>query len=111
MDNMQADDYHKVFKPIEEPDVEAWAPGAKSPTANLFRQFLDSGDQMVEVNLDHFPFEHRKKGAKTTKQDSFSSAFYAWKRNHKETLSALETDIILIRRGERVALRKVVNKK
>jgi hypothetical protein len=100
-------EYSDIFKPIKESEIEQWKPQPKSFITRLFQQFLDSTDKMVEVNLEQLPSpKPRGKGIKSTKQDSFASSFYAWKRKNKGYLKSLGIDVLLYRRGERIALRK-----
>ena len=63
---------------------------------------------MVEVDINELPVPKRKKASKipSTKQDSFASSFYAWKRRRKKHLQELGIDVLLIRRGEKVALKR-----
>ena len=102
--------YSRYFRPISEHEMRDWRPAPKSFTTELFEAFLDSEHQMVEVSLDELPEPRHKKISKmkSTKQDSFASAFYAWKRKGRtqRLLKRLGIDVLLIRRGEKVALKK-----
>lgn len=103
-------DYSRYFIPIKENEMRDWKPTPKSFTTELFEAFLNSEHQMVEVNLGELPEPRRRKGSKmrSTKQDSFASSFYAWKRKKgtQRLLKRLGIDVLLIRRGEKVALKK-----
>jgi hypothetical protein len=109
---MEHDEYSKYFQPIKEAEMKQWKSAPKSVTTKLFELFLASKDQMVEVNMDEFPTP-KSKGAKmkSTKQDSFASSFYAWKRKNRAYIDSLGFDVLLIRRGEKVALKKVGRKR
>ena len=102
-------EYHKYFKLIDENEMEQWKPAPKSFTTRLFEAFLESEHTMVEVNIDELPTPKPRVSSdlKSTKQDSFASAFYAWKRKRKNHIKSLRIDVLLIRRGEKVALKKV----
>jgi hypothetical protein len=67
------------------------------------------------TDLSDLPEPEPKGGSKvkSTKQDSFASSFYAWKKKDstKARLDQLEIDILLIRREEKVALKKVRRRK
>lgn len=103
-------DYSRYFRPISEHEMRDWRPTPKRVTTKLFEAFLDPEHRMVEVNLDELPEPRHKETSKvkSTKLDSFASAFYAWKRNRRtqQLLERLGIDILLIRRGEKVALKK-----
>jgi hypothetical protein len=103
-------DYSRYFRPISENEMKDWRPAPKSFTTKLFEAFLESKHQMVEVKLDELPEPRHKETSKvkSTKQDSFASAFYAWKRKGRtqRLLKRLGIDVLLIRRGEKVALKK-----
>lgn len=75
----------------------------------ILEAFLNSSMEMAEVRTEDFPDPvHRDGVRKSTKQDSFASSFYAWKRK-KQTQDILKKkgiDIILIRKGEKTALKK-----
>jgi hypothetical protein len=92
--------------------MKKWRAAPKSVTTKLFEIFLQSENMMVEVNMDEFPTP-KSKGAKmkSTKQDSFASSFYAWKGKRKTYIESLGFDVLLIRRGEKVALKKVGRKR
>jgi len=100
--------YSDVVSPIKESEMKKWGSTPKSSTTRLFQQFVASSDQMVEVHLDKLPAPKAKGTSKlpSTKQDSFASSFYAWKRKNKDYLKSLGIDVYLLRRGERVALKK-----
>ncbi|MDH5744587.1 MAG: hypothetical protein OEZ52_13660 [Candidatus Aminicenantes bacterium] len=102
------DYYKKVFRTIDEKEMRQWKAAPKSLTTKLFEDFLLSDDGMVEVNIDILPNPKPRSSSevKSTKQDSFASSFYAWKRKRKSYLKSLGIDVLLIRRGEKVALKK-----
>ena len=108
------EDYAKYFRPIRENEVRDWKPAPKSFTTELFETFVTSVNRMVEVKVDELPEPRHRKGSKirSTKRDSFASAFYAWKRkgSTKGLLKKLGIDVLLIRRGEKIALKKVLRK-
>ena len=100
--------YSQYFRPITEHEMKEWRPVPRSFTTKLFEEFLRSEHEMVEVNIDKLPSPKHRRGSKvkSTKQDSFASSFYAWKKRRKEFLQRLGIDVLLIRRGERIALKK-----
>jgi hypothetical protein len=113
MDNNK--EYHKYLRPIDEKEMKQWKPAPKSFTTELFEIFLNSEKpEMVEVNINELPTPKHRDSTKlkSTKQDSFASAFYAWKKKDstKAKLAKLGFDILLIRRGEKVALKKIRRK-
>lgn len=108
------EDYAKYFRPIKEDEVRDWRPAPKSFTTELFEAFVNSDNQMVEIKVDELPEPRHRKGSKikSTKRDSFASAFYAWK-NKGSTIGLLKMlgiNVLLIRRGEKIALKKVLRK-
>jgi len=109
------EDYSRYFRPIREDEVRDWRPAPKSDTAKVFETFVNSDHQMVEVKIDELPEPKHKKGSKdrSTKHDSFASSFYSWKRKKRiqRLLEKLGIDILIIRRGERIALKKTKRKK
>ncbi len=111
MDNNK--EYHKYLRPIDEKEMKQWKPAPKSFTTELFEIFLNSEKpEMVEVNINELPTPKHRDSTKlkSTKQDSFASAFYAWKSKRKDYMESLGIDILLIRRGEKVALKKIRKK-
>lgn len=100
----------RFFKPIPDSEMKNWSPSPKRFSAELFEAFLKSSHQMVEVKVDELPEPRHRKDSKvsSTKQDSFASSFYAWKRKKstKNSLKNRQVDILLIRRGEKIALKK-----
>jgi len=112
--NETKEDYTKFFRPIRENEVRDWRPAPKSFTTKVFEAFVSSDNQMVEVKVDELPEPRHRKGSKieSTKRDSFASAFYAWKRkgSTKGLLKKSGFDVLLIRRGEKIALKKVSKK-
>jgi hypothetical protein len=101
-------EYKEYLRPIDEDEMKSWRSTPKSFTTELFEEFLESNNKMVEVDIKELPLRIQKDQSrmKTTKQDSFASAFYAWKRKRQPYLKLLKTDVLLIRRGGRVALKK-----
>lgn len=101
--------YDRYVRKIDDAEVKQWKPAAKSITTELFEAFLLSRDTMVEVMVNELPLKRDKEdsGLKSTRQDRFASAFYAWKKSRKKYIESLGfKDILLIRRDERVALKK-----
>lgn len=102
--------YSECFVPIEEDEVRDWRPAPRSFTAKLFEAFVESSHKMVEVKVEELPEPTHKKGSKvkSTKQDSFASSFYSWKKRKKtqQLLKKLGIDVLIIRRGKRIALKK-----
>lgn len=102
--------YTRYFRPIREDEVRDWRPSARGISTKLFEAFVNSTDQMVEVKIDALPEPIPKKGSKmrSNKQDSFASSFYAWKRKKstQNLLKKLGIEVLLIRRGGKIALRK-----
>lgn len=103
-------DCSEYLRPIREDEVRDWRPSPKGFSTELFETFVKSSNQMVEVKVDALPEPKHRKGSKveSTKQDSFASSFYSWKRKKstKNLLKKLGTDVLLIRRGEKIALKK-----
>jgi len=100
----------KYFTPIREEEKRDWRSEPRSYSTKLIELFVDSNHQMVEVKLEGLEELKPKKGSrvKSTKQDRFASSFYSWKKRKKEDLKKmLGIEVKLIRRGERIALRKV----
>jgi len=103
--------YLKYLVPIEEDAVRDWRPAPRSFTARLFEEFAESEYLMMEVKVEGLPEPTHRKGSKveSEKQDSFASSFYSWKKRKKtqQLLKKLGIDeVLLIRRGERIALKK-----
>ena len=99
----------KYLREIKNDEMKKWYPQKQSVAIEIIENFLSSDMMMAEVNLSSLPEVKSKKGSpKSTKQDSFASSFYAWKKKKstKERLKRLRLDIILIRRVEKVALKK-----
>ena len=103
--------YSKYFVPIKEDAVRDWRPSPRSFNTKLFEAFVKSNHQMVEVQVEELPEPEHKEGSKvkSDKKDSFASSFYSWKKR-KKTKQLLEKlgidEVLLIRRGERIALKK-----
>lgn len=103
------------LREIKGDEVRRWKPQKQSMALEVIENFLTSGMEMAEVNVDSLPEPEQKAGSKlkSTKQDSFASSFYAWKKK-KETqqrLSQLRIDVLLFRRGEKIALKKEPRRK
>jgi len=103
--------YNEFLKEIKSEEMKKWRPQKQSMALGIIEAFLSSGMDMAEVDLSDLPEPEPKEGSKvkSTKQDSFASSFYAWKKKDstKARLDQLEIDILLIRREEKVALKKV----
>jgi hypothetical protein len=103
------------LREIKGEEVRIWKPQKQSTALEVIEDFLSSHMEMAEVDLDMLPEPEQKAGSKmkSTKQDSFASSFYAWKKKPviQERLAQLEIDILLIRRGEKVALKKAGRKR
>jgi len=107
--------YSEYFVPIEEDEVEDWRPAPRTFNTRLFKAFVESSHQMVEVKVDELREPIAKDGlkVKSDKKDSFASSFYSWKKRKKtkQLLKKLGIDeVLLIRRGERIALKKRLKK-
>lgn len=104
----------RSLREIKDDEIKKWKPQKQGMALNVIEEFLASRMEMAEVNLNSLPEPLSKAGSKvgSTKQDSFSSSFYAWKRKKstKEKLHELGIDVLLIRREEKVALKKVRRK-
>jgi len=104
----------RYFRPIREDEVRDWRPAPKSATARIFEGFVNSEHQMVEVKIDELPEPKHKKTSnlKSTKQDRFASSFYSWKKKKatQRFLKRLGIDVLIIRRGEKIALKKTKRK-
>lgn len=98
------------LREIKSKEKRAWGPQRQSLAIGILESFLRSKMEMAEVNLDRLPTPvHGKGEVPSTKQDSFASSFYAWKRkvSTKESMKALGIQkILLIRRGGKIALTK-----
>jgi len=104
-------DETKYFTPIREDEKRHWRSEPRTYSTKLIELFVDSNHQMVEVKLEGLEEPKPKKGlrVKSTKQDRFASSFYSWKKRKKtqQLLEKLGINVLLIRRGERIALKKV----
>ena len=102
--------YDKYLKEIKNHEMKKWRSQKQSIAIGIIEAFLDSEMKMAEVNLANLPEPESRHGSteKSSKQDSFASSFYAWKKKQstKETLAQKGVDILLIRRGEKIALKK-----
>lgn len=98
------------FREISGSEIEEWKPQRQGMAVRIIEDFLTSKIEMAEINLDALPQpESKRNSKKSTKQDSFASSFYAWKKKSstKTRLSQLGIDILLIRRNQKVAMKKV----
>lgn len=106
--------YNNFLKEIKPEEMKKWRPQKQSMALEIIEAFLMSSMEMAQVNLDRLPEPEPKESskAKSTKQDSFASSFYAWKKKDltKAKLAQLGFDILLIRREEKVALKKIRRK-
>ncbi len=104
-------EYSKFLKEIKDDEAKKWKPQKESIAIGLIEAFLSSKMVMAEIELEGLPEPERKDKSKvkSTRQDTFASSFYAWKRKAQTQgrLRELGVDIILIRRGEKVALKRV----
>ncbi len=104
----------QFLREIKGDEVRRWKPQKQSTALAVIDDFLSSHMDMAEVNLNQLPQPEQKAGSKmkSTKQDSFASSFYAWKKKKftQQRLNELGIDILLIRRGSAVALKKVTKK-
>jgi len=104
--------YLREIKGVE---TRKWKPQKDSLTLKIIDDFLSADMEMAEVNLDRLPEPEQKAGSsvKSTKQDSFASSFYAWKRkkSSQDRLCHDNIDVLLIRRGNKVALKKTEKRK
>ena len=102
------------LREIKSDEVENWKPQKESIALEVIEDFLSSHMEMAEVGLDMLPEPEKKEGSKvkSTKQDSFASSFYAWKKKKstQQRLNQSRIDILLIRRGQAVALKKTERK-
>jgi hypothetical protein len=102
--------FGEFLKEIKDSEMKKWKPQKQSIAIGIIEAFLDSEMKMAEVDLDKLPAPESKHGSreKSNKQDSFASSFYAWKKKKstKEKLAHLGINVIIIRRGDKIALRK-----
>jgi hypothetical protein len=102
--------YGEFLKEIKDVEAKKWKPQKQGFAIGIIEAFLDSDMKMAEVDLDKLPAPESKYGSreKSNKQDSFASSFYAWKKKKstKEKLAQMCIDVIIIRRGNKVALKK-----
>ena len=104
--------YSKFLKEIKPEEMKKWKPQKESMALDIIEAFLMSSMEMAQVDLDRVsePEPKESSKAKSTKQDSFASSFYAWKKkpSTKSKLKQLGLDdILIIRRGKEVALKKI----
>ena len=107
--------YSEFLREVKPQEMKKWKPLRQSMALEIIEGFLNSDMEMAEVELDRFPGPTPRKDSsgKSTKQDSFASSFYAWKKKKttKEKLTESCIDILLIRREDKIALKKVQRKK
>ena len=103
-------EYKKFLKEIKTPEMKNWRNEKQSIAVSIIEAFLESGMEMAEVDIEMLPKPEQKGSAKavSTKQDSFASSFYAWKKKQptKDLLKEKCINILLIRRGDKIALKK-----
>jgi hypothetical protein len=104
--------YNNFLKEIKPEEMKKWKPQKQSMALEIIEAFLMSSMEMAQVNLDRLPEPEQRGGSRkpSSKQDSFASSFYAWKKkpSTKPKLKQLGLDdILIIRRGKEVALKKV----
>jgi hypothetical protein len=106
-------EYEKYLKEIKPIEMKNWRSQKESAVFGIMEEFLESEMQMAEVDLEILPEPRQKKGSdtKSTRQDTFASSFYVWKKKitTKDKLKQLGIDILLIRRDNKIALKKKVN--
>jgi hypothetical protein len=102
--------YKKFLKEIKNSERKNWKNERQYAALGVIETFVDSDMQMAEVDLEQLPQPEQKDTSKnpSTKQDSFASSFYAWKKkaSTKQKLSEKGIDVILIRQGQKIALKK-----
>jgi hypothetical protein len=100
----------KFLKEIKTPEMKEWRNEKQSIALSIIEEFLESDMQMAEVDTEGLPQPEQKDKSKnaSTKQDSFASSFYAWKKKQstQDRLKEKGIGILLIRRGEKIALKK-----
>lgn len=105
----------RFLREIKGEEVKRWKPQKQSKALGIIENFLRSKMEMAEVNIDTLPDPGQKAGSKirSTKQDSFASSFYAWKKKKstQQDLAKLGVDVLLFRRGEKIALKKESRRK
>jgi hypothetical protein len=109
------DEKTSFLREIKSDEVRKWRPQKESMALMIIEDFLASRMQMAEVNMDALPNPEQKADSKikSTKQDSFASSFYAWKKKKstQQYLTQSGIDILLLRRGKKVALKKETRRK
>jgi hypothetical protein len=110
-----SDEKTHFLREIKEDEAKRWKPQKQSMALDIIENFLSSKMEMAEVNMDTLPDPGQKAGlhVRSTKQDSFASSFYAWKkkRSTQQDLANLGIDVLLFRRGEKIALKKESRRK
>jgi hypothetical protein len=106
--------YQHFLKEIKGNDRKKWKPQKQGIAVEIIETFVSSNMEMAEIDLNALPEPEPRKGAKdrSSKQDTFASSFYAWKKKSitQEKLNKMKIDVLLIRRGDKVALKKVQRK-
>jgi hypothetical protein len=104
----------KFLKEVKQPEMKSWRNQKESLANCIIKEFLKSDMPMAEIDLTDYPMPAPKKdsAAKSTKQDSFASSFYAWKKktSTKQELTEKGVTILLIRKSDKIALKKVNSK-
>jgi hypothetical protein len=107
---MTKNEFEKFLKEVKKLDRKEWRNEKQSAAIGIIEAFVDSDMEMAEVDIAMLPQPEQKNSSKTpsTKQDSFASSFYAWKKkaSTKEKLAAKGIDVLLIRQNQRIALKK-----
>lgn len=115
MKSLLSDKKNLFLREIKGDEVRRWKPQKQSMALEVIENFLSSKMEMAEVNVDILPEPGQKSGSKikSTKQDSFASSFYAWKKKSStaQVLSQMGIDVLLFRRGEKIALKKEPRRK
>jgi len=105
----------RFMREIKGDEIKRWKPQKQSMALDIIENFLSSKMEMAEVNMDTLPDPGQKAGSKirSTKQDSFASSFYAWKkkRSTQQDLAMLGIDVLLFRRGQKIALKRESRRK
>lgn len=115
MKSLLSDRKTGFLREIKGDEVRKWRSQKQSMALEVIESFLSSKMDMAEVNVDTLPEPEQKAGSKikSTKQDSFASSFYAWKKKSstRQVLDQMGLDVLLFRRGEKIALKKEQRRK
>ncbi|KXH75838.1 MAG: hypothetical protein AM326_08565 [Candidatus Thorarchaeota archaeon SMTZ-45] len=99
----------RYLREMDDSEIAEWRAAPKSSLTRVFEDFLFSEIKMAEIMTNDIPLKETGVTVKSTKADRVASSFYAWKRK-KHTQAAMQRlgieEIILIRRGEKLALKK-----